>query len=498
MRRIGFFSPPRRCRPSGPQVAILALSGMAALAGCQANAAPEEAVAEAPPPAPASLSRLTAPVEYDFTPILSVIERTVPATLGSMEEQHTLGLDRRKKFAFEATRSPFTAFVDDGVLHLRTTVAYQVRGYFKPFIGPTLTAGCGSDEERPRMVLEVTSPLGLTDDWHLKTHTRLTRLEPATTADRDRCVVSILKKDVTDAVVEAAGHALRKHLPEVDRKVARLDVRDRFESWWGLLARPIRLSDSVWLMIAPERVGIGHVGGHAHVLTVPVTVDARPRIVATVQEPHADTPALPPLARARATDGFHVLLEGTLDYPMASHLIQQAIAGKPLRPGGHEIVIDSVSVAPASRGRLALRFAFHGDAKGVVRLVGRPELDQRSHELVVPDLDFDLDTDSKLLAAYAWLKSDDLRSALREKAHLPVAPVLERGRDLLERGLNRQLGSSVALEGNVDSVAVRALYATRAGVILRGEATGTAGLTIRRPEENSVASTLVSSKATSR
>jgi hypothetical protein len=274
----------------------------------------------------------------------------------------------------------------------------------------------------------------------------------------------------------------------VDRKVARLDLRDRFEGWWGLLARPIRLSDGVWLLIAPERVGIGPVSGDGHVLTVPVSVDARPRIVAAMRQPQADTPALPALGRARAADGFHVLLEGTLDYPTANRLIQKALGDKPLRSGGHQIIVDSVGVAPARRGRLALRFAFHGDAQGVVSLVGRPELDRASHELVVPDLDFDLDTDSKLLAAYAWLKSDELRSMLRQKAHLPVAPALDRGRDLLLQGLNRQISSAVALHGSVDSVAVRALYATRAGVILRGEATGTAGVTIAQRENTSVAS----------
>src|SRR5512143_3380716 len=109
MRRIGFHLPARRRRPDTAVVAILAVSGMAALAACQANEPPEQVLAEAPPPAPAALSRLSAPVEYDFPPILAVVERAVPTTLGSMDEQHILGLDPRKRFAFEAARGPFRA-----------------------------------------------------------------------------------------------------------------------------------------------------------------------------------------------------------------------------------------------------------------------------------------------------------------------------------------------------------------------------------------------------
>jgi Domain of unknown function (DUF4403) len=98
----------------------------------------------------------------------------------------------------------------------------------------------------------------------------------------------------------------------------------------------------------------------------------------------------------------------------------------------------------------------------------------------VPDLDFDLDTDSKLVSGYAWLRSDELRAMIRERAHVPVQPALAKGRELLLSGLNRKLGDAVTLSATVDSVAVKGLYVTRDALVVRAEATGQAGFTVKQ------------------
>ena len=53
----------------------------------------------------------------------------------------------------------------------------------------------------------------------------------------------------------------------------------------------------------------------------------------------------------------------------------------------------------------------------------------------------------------AWVKSDELRTMLREKARIPVAPVLARGRELLLSGLNRAIGSALTISASVDGSA---------------------------------------------
>jgi len=460
----------------------IAVMLLPALLACTSDAAPRrtEAFADgAPAPSAPALSRFSVPLEYDVSAVLRLVDSIVPKTFGSMDDIRAVNGDSRKRYAFEATRGRFTAFASGREMHLRATFAYRARGYYKPPIGPTLSAGCGSATERPRIVVELATPLTLTPDWHLSTKARLVTIRPASTQDRDRCDVSLLDIDVTDRVIGAARPALVGKLPDIDRKVATVDLTGRVTEWWGLLNRPIRLTDSVWLALHPEQLHMGAVRGEARVLTVPVSLDARPRIV-TGSQPRIEAVPLPPLAKDTVADGFRIEMDGVVDYGTAARAVTSALAGRSFTRAGRSVTIEDVSVLPASRGRLLLAIAFVGDAAGRLQLIGTPRYRAAEGIVDVPDLDFDLETDSKLVSAYAWLRSDELRETIREKARVPVQPALDKGRALLLGGLNRKLGDAVTLSATVDSVAVKGLYVTRDALVVRAEARGQAGFAVKQ------------------
>ena len=433
----------------------------------------------APPPSAPALSRFSVPLEYDVTAVLRVVDQVVPKTFGSMDSIRTVNGDSRKHYAFEATRGPFTAFATGREMHLRATLAYRARGYYKPPFGPTLSAGCGSATEQPRIVVELATPLTLTSNWHLVSHARLVTIRPASAEGRDRCDVGILHTDVTDRVIGAARSALVAKLPDIDRKVGTVDLTGRVTEWWNLLNRPIRLTDSVWLALHPEQLRMGKVRGEARVLTVPVSLDARPRIV-TGQEPRPNNVLLPPLAKDTVEEGFRIEMDGLVDYGTATRAVTAALAGRRFTRAGKTVAVDSVTVLPATRGRLLLTIAFAGDATGRLQLVGTPRYNVATGIVDVPDLDFDLDTDSKLVSGYAWLRSDELRATIRQRAHVPVQPALAKGRELLLSGLNRKLGDAVTLSATESTVAVKGLYVTRDALVVRAEATGQAGFAVKQ------------------
>ncbi|MDB4888211.1 MAG: hypothetical protein JWL61_66 [Gemmatimonadetes bacterium] len=459
---------------------MFALALVGACAREAPSTSPEPPDVAAPAPAPPELSRFSVPLEYDFTAILRLVEQIVPTTFGSMDSVKTVGDDTRKHYAFEAIRGPFTAFADGNLLHLRATFAYRARGYYKPVIGPTLSAGCGNEQERPRVVVELATPIGLTDDFHLVSKARIVRVEPASTEQRDRCDVSIVHHDVTERVVEAARAGLTSQLPNIDKKVSSVDLTEHVAEWWAMLAHPIKLRDGVWLLLGPERLRVGHVSGRKKIIVVPVSLDARPKVVTGATEPVVVSTALPKLERDSASEGFHVVIDGVVDYGMASRELTAALAARSFTQSGKTIAVQQVGVLPKSKGRLALSVSFTGDANGTVELVGTPQVDRVQSMIAVPDLDFDLQSDSKLLQTYSWLKSDDLRAELRKRARISMTPALDRGRALLLEGLNRKIGDALTLTATVDSVAERGLFVTRDGLIVRAEASGRAGVSVKQ------------------
>jgi hypothetical protein len=433
-----------------------------------------------PTPPPLPLSRFNVPLVYDYTPVLAVVERSVPRKFGSIDSVHMVGNDPNRHYAYEAVRGPFTTFVRDNEVHLRATLSYAARGYFKPRFGPTIGAGCGGDSpaERPRVTVELVTPLTLTPEWHLSSHARIGRLAPTSSADRDRCTVSIIRYDVTQRVIAAARDALNSHLPDIDRKISRVDLTDRFQEWWGLLNKPIQLTDNVWLLLGPERLRMGGVSGSGTDLIVDAGLDARPTIV-TGAEPRPKVPPLPLLARDTVETGFHIVLGGLINYSDASRTITDALKGKSVTEAGRTVTVRSARVSPLPHGQLSFAVAFTGDANGTLVFVGKPIYDRHAGQLRVPDLDYDLTTDSDLISAYSWLRSDALRELFREKARLPADLLITRGRSLLTDGLNRKLGDAVTLSARVDSVDVAGIYVTASGIVIRAVATGNAGMDVR-------------------
>ncbi len=434
---------------------------------------------QAPPPPPATVSRFSVPLDYDFTALLQTVERAVPMTFGSLDSVRMIGTDGRKHYAFVAERSPFTAYAEGNLLHIRATITYSARGFYKPVIGPTIRASCGKGGEQPRIVVDLATPLSLDADWHLASQARLVTVAPMSMDQRDHCDVTLLHVDVTDQIVDAARTALLKQLPAIDRKIGEVNLRDRFVQWWRMLSLPIRVTDGVWLLLGPERLRVGTPTGTGHVLTVPVSLDAHPRIVVSGVAPDVAVNALPPLGHGAAAAGFRVILDGTIDYATASAAITGALVGKTITRAGHTVAVTRVTVTAAEANQLALDVTFIGDANGTLRFTGTPMLDTGRRQISVPDLDFDLASDSQLINTYSWLKSDDLRASFRAKAQVPITPAMDRVRGLLLSGLNRKIGDALTLSATVDSVALRALFITREGLVVRAEASGQAGVVIK-------------------
>jgi hypothetical protein len=457
-----------------------------AIAGCGAggerrastlppDSTPAARVTDAPP---GTLSRFDVPLEFDFSTVLDLVERVIPQSFGSLDSIRQVGDNDKKHYAFAATRGRFTAFARGTEVYMRTVFSYAARGYYKPPIGPTLSAGCGTGNTQPAIVVELATPLTLSPDWHLKSTARISQLSAASDSLVDRCRVSFLGFDVTPKVIDAARQAISAHLRDIDQKVAGIDLTEKATGWWTTVNRPIKLADEVWLLLSPAQFRLGSVRGERHVLTIDAGLDAFPRIVMG-REPVPKVAPLPPLAADTITNGFRVQVEGSVNYVSASRTFDAELRGKTFSQGGRSVTIRSVTASHEPPNRVALTVSFTGDATGALRFVGTPGFDVAHENIVVADLDYDLTTDSQVINAYSWLRSDALLLLFRKSARVPLAPVLERGKSLVLKGINRTIKDVVTLSGTVDSVAVLDVLVTSRGLVVRASANGNARVAVK-------------------
>ncbi|HZJ01504.1 MAG TPA: DUF4403 family protein, partial [Gemmatimonadaceae bacterium] len=196
-------------------------------------------------------STLDIPLSVDLSPVVGELEKVVPRRFGDIDERKPVS-NKRVHIAYEATRNPFLVSLNGTTATIAAVVQYKGRGWYKPPIGPEISSSCGISDQMPRARVTLASDLSITPEWKLRGKSKPVRVVPFTTERRDQCRVTFLKIDVTDKVVSATREAIEKQRPMIDRKVSSINIRPRFENWWHLLEQPIRLADSVWLVIRPS------------------------------------------------------------------------------------------------------------------------------------------------------------------------------------------------------------------------------------------------------
>ena len=432
-----------------------------------------EWVPELPP------STLQIPVVYDLRPIVDKLEAVIPPRFGSLEDRKQIDDNENASAAFQISRSPFSARLEGDTAYVSATVHYQGRIWYDPPLLPELSASCGTGEEdpSPRARIGLSAVLSLAPDWSLTSQPRVERVLPATDTERDRCEVTFLDIDVTGRVMDAARGILVDSLPAIQRELAGIDLREKFEGWWNTISAPVELGEDIWLVLDPKEVHRGEISGEGLTLTARVGLIAHPRIVLGPR-PTLEVPPLPPLDSAAIEPGLHVRAAANGDYEVGSERLTEALRGLTVEESGRLLRIQSVRVSGVGGGSLAMEVTVDGAVGGRLYLVGKPEYDRRTREIFVPELDFDVATRALLVDGLAWIAGTAFVSNLRERARWPVEDLVAFATEQLNRGLNAELGDEARLRGSVDSVSVLGVYPTRDALVVHASARADAMLLV--------------------
>lgn len=428
---------------------------------------------EPPPALPPTVVNM--PLLIDLNTAAAVMETELPRRLGNIDRRISIPGKKRSAFAYEITRSPFAIKVQGDTFQIAATIRYQGRGWYDPPIGPDVSGSCGAEGKEPRARVAISIRPEITRDWQLVAQPKLSYLGPLTKTERDQCEVTFLKIDVTGKVLDAARAALRAQLPKLAAKLKTMDVKGEVEKIWNEIQKPIRLSDSVWLMLRPEGVRLGQLSGTREMLGGTLGIVARPKIE-TGPKPSVVPIPLPALDQPSGETGLNLLTEGRFDYLLISSNLSKALAGKTINVPGGTIEIKEVGVYGIGGGRLALGVRFGGTSSGQIYFVGTPKYEDSTGRIDVPDLDYDASTTPLLVKSLAWLKADQIRDFLRAKATFPSAETMERLSTLAATGMNRELVPGVFLSTSLNKTQILRLLPRIDALYLQAHATGQSAL----------------------
>lgn len=394
-------------------------------------------------------SVLDFPVEYDLGPALAWLETVVPVQLGNLEQRVEVPGNDRLAFAFEAERTPFRMRLDGTTVTLSAEVSYRGRGWYNPPVLPTISGSCGVDQERPRVFLSVRSVVTPTADWRLRGRTAVLELRPLTTEARDRCTVTAAEINVTDKVLDAVRGVLNEKLVAIDQHLGRFPLRAMVEDVWSFLGTPVKLQDSLWLIVDPAAVRFDNVRSEGTVLHSALGITAYPRVVSGPQ-PNPPVRPVPPFERVGSPPGLSLLSEGALGWDVLSGILTRELGGDTIKVAGRDLVIAGIDVMGLADGRVAVGLDLLGATRGRVYLVGTPAFDPVDAVLTMPDLTFDVSSRSLMVRGLAWLAGGQVEEHLRTTLKISLAGVLDDGRGLLEQELSRELAPGVRITTQVE------------------------------------------------
>lgn len=450
-------------------------------------------VLNAPPPvvtsdAPDTASEVTAsvveaPVTYDVAAAVDSFEAAIPRTFGDISSRIAMGNNPRAHFAFAVERTPFRVSMNGLTVSVSTDVEYEGRGWYRPFIGPELSAACGTGGvPRPRVRATIVSTGRLTSDWRVRSQTRVLKLEPYSADERDKCRVTIFRIDVTNRVIEATRNMMEQNIAKFDSAVSRWNSRAWFEQLWRGLQRPIRFTDSVYMVIRPFAAQLGDVETRGHLVIAHLRLIASPRVI-TGGHPN-EFELMTPIPRLERVDsvgrGARVEMDAAFTYPVATVLLRRVLVGRTVRQSGRTVRIRDIELTGVGGGRVALGVRLAGAVRGRLYFTGTPRLDRENHQIHVPDLDYDVGSSNLLIRSLEWMKGVDIRDFLRERARLPDSALVGKLTQLAERGTNRTLSPGVELSGRIRRAEGTTVHATVEAIRVRAVAEADLQLSISK------------------
>ena len=468
---------------------LIALCVLLAVAGCrhQKLDIPEAEVSVDDLPVPPDSqpnSYVSAPIVFDYRPLIAEIEQRIPRVIGSVDKDKRKLVVKSPKVwvAAELTRSPLEFTFKDNTVTVSAAFQYRANAWAKPFL-VVIPVSCGMGKEKPRLRLTVSSTYDITPNWHLQTKSRLVKFERPTTTERDQCEITFLKIDVTEKIIEGVQGALDGELAKLDSSIAKISIRKPVDELWGKLQTPISIAKGqLWFRIRPQDVALGPITATDSTLTARLDLQAKPRIRAG-ERPPKDTVSLPPLGRTKAVvDTADVFMEGTLYYVAANKLLEKEVTGKTVGSGWKRVTIESIVARPAGLGKILLGVTISGAANGTVYVVGTPQYDSAAKVITVPDLAFDVRSRGYLEKAAGWLVNGPLLEEVRREARLPVEELLTQVVQIVNKEINRPLAEGIYLRGAVSDAHALSVRAVQRGVLVDAKGLGRIWLEIEKKD----------------
>ncbi len=160
-------------------------------------------------------------------------------------------------------------------------------------------------------------------------------------------------------------------------------------------------------------------------------------------------------------------------YKDASAIITKNFGGQTFESGSKKVTVQNVSVWHKN-GKMVISLSLLGSINGTVYLSGFPQFNSVSREIYFDQLDYVLDTKSKLLRTANWLASGLILKKIQENCRYSMAQNLEDAKQNMMHYLkNYSPTPGVFVNGNIENIEFQKIQLTNKAIIALLNVSGT-------------------------
>lgn len=160
-------------------------------------------------------------------------------------------------------------------------------------------------------------------------------------------------------------------------------------------------------------------------------------------------------------------------YKDASSIMTKNFGGQVFESGNKKVTVQNVNIWHKN-GKMVIALSLLGSINGTVYLTGFPQFNSVSKEIYFDQLDYVLDTKSKLLRTANWLASGLILKKIQENCRYSMVQNLDDGKQNMLRYLkNYSPAAGVFVNGTIENIEFQKIQLTNKAIIAFLNVSGT-------------------------
>ena len=177
----------------------------------------------------------------------------------------------------------------------------------------------------------------------------------------------------------------------------------------------------------------------------------------------ADKIILKPVAKI--PEQIRATIAGVMTYQDASKIMTANFMGQEFGSGKNKVKVQNVSIWHKN-GKMVLALEVLGSVNGSIYLTGIPKYNEQNNELYFDNLDYVLDTKSKILRTANWLAQGYILKKIEASCHISIQSNLEEGKQNMMRYLkNYSPLTGVFINGKIGNVQFEKIQLTNQAIL---------------------------------